>query len=119
MSKPAIPWLKRFCSLYARHDRSIYRWLVEEHPSGILITLTLDRGNVYLLAHAKNSPASYAKTKSMALSIHKPKDAPTMPGNGELVIRQFIGVLDRADKGDIRLPVASGIHRSKLPSLDS
>jgi len=27
-----------------------------------------------------------------------------MPGNGELVIRQFISVMDRADKGDIMLP---------------
>ena len=104
MPKPAIPWFKRFCELYARHDRSVYRWSVNPHPAGVLITLTLDRGNVYLLAHSKNSSASYATTQSLALSIHQPPDSPNMPGNGELVIRQFISILDRADKGDIHLP---------------
>ena len=108
MSKPAIPWLKKFCALYAKHDRSVYKWSVDPHPSGILISLTLDRGNVYLLVHARNNSSSYATTRSLALSIHKPADSPAMPGNGELVIRQFINILDRADKGDIQLHSVQG-----------
>jgi len=108
MSKPAIPWLKRFCALYARHDRSIYQWAVDPHPSGILITLTLDRGKVHLLVHARNESASYATTTSLALSIHQPEGSDRMPGNGELVVRQFINVMNRADKGDIQLPTGRG-----------
>jgi hypothetical protein len=42
----------------------------------------------------------------MALSIHDPDDGSRTPGNGELVLRQFIHVLDRADNGDIVLPGA-------------
>jgi oxygen-independent coproporphyrinogen III oxidase len=106
MSKQAIPWLKKFCALYARHDRSVYRWEVDPHVNGALITLTLDRGKMFLLVHPKNNSASYANTKSLAISIHQPEGTPPMPGNGELVIRQFISVLDRADKGDIVLPSA-------------
>ena len=119
MPKPALPWLKRFCALYAKHDRSVYAWEVEPHISGILVSLTLDRGTVHLLIHKKGQSASYAETESMALSIHRPEGADPMPGNGELVVRQFLQVLRRADKGDIELPEGGTAQNAdSMPLLD-
>jgi len=56
---------------------------------------------MYLLAHPKDLSSSYAETASMSISIHQPEGAGKLPGNGELVARQFIDILQRADKGDI------------------
>jgi hypothetical protein len=106
MAKTALPWLTKLCRLYEKHDRSVYETKVAKHPSGILLSFELDRGWVHLLAHRKGVSASYAETASMALSIHDPDDGSRTPGNGELVLRQFIHVLDRADNGDIVLPGA-------------
>ncbi|MEC8194432.1 MAG: hypothetical protein VX944_17360 [Myxococcota bacterium] len=99
MAKPALPWLTKLCRLYEKHDSSVYGSTVAAHPAGLLISFELDRGWVHLLAHRKGVSSSYAETASFALSIY---DAETMPGNGELVLRQFIHVLDRADNGDVR-----------------
>ena len=101
MTKPALPWLTKLCSLYAKHDRTIYDTNVAAHRAGILLSFELDRGWVHLLVHRKGVSSSYAESASFALSIHEPD---SMPGNGELVIRQFINVLLRADQGDVRLP---------------
>ena len=101
MSKPALPWLTKLCSLYVNHDSSIYDSSVAVHPNGILLSFELDRGWVHLLVHRKGVSSSYAESPSFALSIH---DSESMPGNGELVLRQFINVLHRADKGDVVLP---------------
>ena len=119
MAKPALQWLKRFCALYAKHDRSVYAWEVEPHISGILVSMTLDRGPVHLLIHKKGQSACYAETNSLALSIHTPDGAGPMPGNGELVVRQFIQVLNRADKGDIQLPEGgTAKNDDSMPLID-
>ena len=99
MSKSALPWLTKLCTLYEQHDRSVYGSTVASHPAGLLISFELDRGWVHLLAHRKGVSSSYAETASFALSIH---NSDSMPGNGELVLRQFIHVLNRADKGDVQ-----------------
>jgi hypothetical protein len=97
----------------------VYAWEVEPHVSGILVSMTLDRGPVHLLIHKKGQSASYAETSSMALSIHSPDGADPMPGNGELVVRQFLQVLNRADKGDIVLPEGgTGQNLDSMPLLD-
>ena len=104
MGKPALPWLTKLCRLYVRHDRSVYETEVKLHPGGIMLSFELDRGWVHLLAHRKGISSSYAESASLALSIHQPE---SMPGNGELVLRQFIKVLDRADHGDITFAAGS------------
>lgn len=101
MAKPALPWLKKLCALYLRHESSVYGCSAEPHVSGVLIRLELDRGTMYLLAHPKARSSSYAETASMSISIHQPEGAGPIPGNGELVARQFINILQRADKGNI------------------
>jgi hypothetical protein len=103
MAKPALPWLKKLCALYEKHDSSIYACTADAHVSGVLISLELDRGFMYLLVHPKGLTNSYAETESMSISIHQPEGSGQIPGNGELVARQFINVLSRADKGDIRI----------------
>ena len=100
MAKPALPWLTKLCKLYEKHDRSVYETTVTPHADGILIGFELDRGYAKLLVHRKGSSARYAETASFCVSIF---NAQSLPGNGELVIRQFINVLNRADKGDIVL----------------
>lgn len=99
MAKPALPWLKKLCELYAKHDRSIYDYSIAVHAGGIMLGFELDRGWARLLVHRKGVSSCYAESASFALSIHEPD---SMPGNGELVLRQFIQVLNRADHGDIR-----------------
>jgi|GEM_PF-3108934 len=103
MAKPALPWLQRLCALYEKHEPSVYVCSAQAHSSGVLISLELDRGSVYLLAQPKERSGAYATTASMDVAIHNPPGAGPMPGNGELVVRQFIALLQRADKGDIHI----------------
>lgn len=103
MAKPALPWLQRLCALYEKHEPSVYSCRAEPHSSGVLISLELDRGSVYLLAQPKERSGAYASTASMDVAIHNPPGAGRMPGNGELIIRQFIALLQRADKGDVHI----------------
>ncbi len=103
MAKPALPWLKKLCALYQRHESSVYGCKAEAHVSGVLVSIELDRGEMYLLLHPKGLSNSYAETASMSISIHQPEGTKQIPGNGELAARQFINVLDRADKGDIQI----------------
>ena len=103
MAKSALPWLQRLCALYEKHEPSVYGCTAEVHSSGVLVSLELDRGSVHLLAQPKARSGAYASTASMDIAIHHPAGAGPMPGNGELVARQFIALLQRADKGDIRI----------------
>jgi len=103
MAKPALQWLTKLCKLYEKHDRSVYETSVAQHAEGVLLSFELDRGYAKLLVHRKGASARYAETASFCVSIF---NAESLPGNGELVIRQFIDVLNRADKGDIVLPTA-------------
>ena len=103
MAKSALPWLKRLCALYQKHEPSVYGCTAEPHSSGVLITLELDRGSVYLLALPRARSGAYASTASMDIAIHSPPGAGRVPGNGELVARQFIALLQRADKGDVHI----------------
>ena len=103
MAKSALPWLQRLCALYEKHEPSVYGCTAEVHSSGVLVSLELDRGSVHLLAQPKARSGAYASTASMDIAIHHPPGAGPMPGNGELVARQFIALLQRADKGDIRI----------------
>ena len=103
MAKSALPWLQRLCALYEKHEPSVYGCTAEVHSSGVLVSLELDRGSVHLLAQPKARSGAYASTASMDIAIHHPEGAGPMPGNGELVARQFIALLQRADKGDIRI----------------
>ena len=113
-TKPALPWLRKLCSLYERHDNSVFACTAEPHPNGVLVSLELDRGKMYLLIQSKGSAKFYAETASMCISIHQPADAGPAPGNGELVARQFIGILSRADKGDVE--VTSRCTQSPAPT---
>jgi len=103
MAKPALPWLQRLCALYEKHEPSVYGCTAEPHSSGVLISLELDRGSVHLLAQPKQRSGAYASTASMDVAIHNPPGAGPMPGNGELIVRQFIALLQRADKGDVHI----------------
>ena len=103
MAKSALPWLQRLCALYEKHEPSVYGCTAEVHSSGVLISLELDRGSVHLLAQPKARSGAYASTASMDIAIHSPPGADRMPGNGELVARQFIALLQRADKGDVHI----------------
>jgi len=102
MAKPALPWLKRLCTLYQRHEPTVYVCSAAAHVSGVLISLEVDRGIVYLLAQPKHELAAYGSTASMSVSMHRPEGADEAPGSGEFVTRQFMDVLRRADKADIR-----------------
>jgi len=102
-TKPALPWLRKLCSLYEKHDSSVFACTAEQHPNGALVSLELDRGKMYLLIQSKGIAKFYAETASMCISIHQPADAGPAPGNGELVARQFISILRRADKGDVEV----------------
>jgi coproporphyrinogen III oxidase-like Fe-S oxidoreductase len=102
-------WFNKFCKVYARHDHSIEDWRVESHCNGVLVTLVLDRGDVTLLVHRKGTNSFYAEIPSLAISIFSDEDdcVPKLPGNAELVIRQFLNVLRKADKGNLVIPAPS------------
>jgi hypothetical protein len=117
MAKPALPWLKRLCALYENHEPSVYRCTAEPHVSGVLISIELDRGSVFLLAQPKRRSGAYASSASMDIAIHKPPGAGPMPGNGELVVRQFLTLLQRADKGDVTISGKDATDSSKGPVI--
>ena len=117
MAKPALPWLKKLCALYQRHESSVYECTAEAHVSGVLIGLELDRGTMYLLAHPKGLSKAYAETASMSISIHHPPGETSVPGNGELIARQFINILSRADKGDIHITGSSSTSSDTEPQI--
>jgi len=119
MAKDALQWLQRLCTLYTKHDHSVYACTAEAHTSGILVRLELDRGNLYLLVQPPQQAGSYASTASMDISIHHPPEAGPLPGNGELVARQFIAVLKRADKGDLLVPTGGGSPVEMRPAPDA
>jgi coproporphyrinogen III oxidase-like Fe-S oxidoreductase len=106
-------WFNKFCKVYARHEPSIADWRVESHISGVLVTLVLDRGEVQLLVHPKGRTSCYAEIPSLAVSIFSEEDdcVPNLPGNAELIIRQFLDILRRADKGN--LVVRGGVGRER------
>jgi hypothetical protein len=125
MAKPALPWLRRLCALYEKHDKSVYSCIASPHVSGVLVSIELDRGMVYLLAQRKHSSTAYGETASMSVSMHRPEHSAPAPGDGEWVTRQFLNVLTRADKGDIRFtsdcladaPPDAVVHRAAEPSI--
>jgi coproporphyrinogen III oxidase-like Fe-S oxidoreductase len=106
MTKPAkvdaARWLERFGKLYAKHDRSIYGWRVVPHTSGIMLEIDVERGTIPVLVQPHGRGSSYAKTASLALSIHT-ADGQHLPGNAETVLQGMINVLRRADKGNLHV----------------
>jgi hypothetical protein len=125
MAKPALPWLRRLCALYEKHDKSVYSCIASPHVSGVLVSIELDRGMVYLLAQSKHSSTAYGETASMSVSMHRPEHSAPAPGDGEWVTRQFLNVLTRADKGDIQFtsdclanaPADTVVQRAVGPSI--
>ena len=108
-------WLKKFCTLYAKHDRSIYAWRLERHISGLLLELDVERGTIPVLIQPPDRGSSYAQTASLALSIHN-QDGERLPGSAETVLQGLINVLTRADKGNLHIAVGGiGPGSAALP----
>ncbi len=100
----AARWLRKFCKVYSRHERSIYDWAVTPHVSGLLLELTVERGIIPMLIQPLGRGQSYAQTASLALSIHT-QEGQRLPGNAETVLQGLINVLRQADKGNLHIPV--------------
>jgi coproporphyrinogen III oxidase-like Fe-S oxidoreductase len=114
----AARWLRRFCKIYSRHDRSIYEWAVTPHVSGLLLELTVERGIIPVLIQPLGRGQSYAQTASLALSIHT-QDGQRLPGNAETILQGLINVLRQADKGNLQIPVGGiGPGSAALVALD-
>jgi len=111
----AASWLKKFCKIYVRHDRSIYDWRVSPHVSGVLLEIDVERGTIPVLVQPLDRGNSYAQTASLALSIHT-QEGQQLPGNAETVLQGLINVLQRADKGNLHIPVGGiGPGSAALP----
>jgi coproporphyrinogen III oxidase-like Fe-S oxidoreductase len=101
MAQSALPWLTRFCAVYAKHTHSVRRCWAEPHANGALVSIAVPSGIVQLLIHAKDQEKFYAQTASLGVSLYGSEQDGLSPKQAEGLARQFIEVLVRADSGNL------------------
>ena len=100
MSRDAYRWLTRFFEIFGSRDPKLEDWTLRTTGAGIELDLVLDGATVGLLIQGPEAPRSFDATASLRISI-LPPGLSTHSIESEIWINGLMGLLRRADKGDL------------------